>query len=216
MATTKTLTPTNQSITLAAFTEKPDNRVNVTNDDRLADAVNALNSKTSINIALISGSSRAEILSNIDALVSGAGQAFFYMSTSISEIAGLERQTYFCTLSCQNANVRVISAVRGGIADVATLQRTSSGWANEWLSISSKTMKMETATVRTSSSGWIYFPQNRNVLFAVANDTLTLILSYDADNNRMRARNHIIGASASASIAQNSADTDYEVRYYYF
>lgn len=45
MATTKTLTPTNQAITLAAFTEKPDNRTNVTNDDRLADAVNTLNSK---------------------------------------------------------------------------------------------------------------------------------------------------------------------------
>ena len=44
MATTKTLTPTNQAITLAAFTEKPDNRTNVTNDDRLADAVNTLNS----------------------------------------------------------------------------------------------------------------------------------------------------------------------------
>ena len=44
MATTKTLTPTNQAITLAAFTEKPDNRTNVTNDDKLADAVNALNS----------------------------------------------------------------------------------------------------------------------------------------------------------------------------
>lgn len=50
MATTKTLTPTNQAITLAAFTEKPDNRTNVTNDDKLADAVNALNS----NIADIS------------------------------------------------------------------------------------------------------------------------------------------------------------------
>jgi len=47
MATTKTLTPTNQAITLAAFTEKPDNRTNVTNDDKLADAVNALNSKNS-------------------------------------------------------------------------------------------------------------------------------------------------------------------------
>ena len=45
MATTKTLTPTNQAITLAAFTEKPDNRTNVTNDDKLADAVNTLNSK---------------------------------------------------------------------------------------------------------------------------------------------------------------------------
>ena len=49
MATTKTLTPTNQAITLAAFTEKPDNRTNVTNDDKLADAVNALNSKMTQN-----------------------------------------------------------------------------------------------------------------------------------------------------------------------
>ena len=47
MATTKTLTPTNQAITLADFTEKPDNRTNVTNDDKLGDAVNALNSNFS-------------------------------------------------------------------------------------------------------------------------------------------------------------------------
>lgn len=44
MATTKTLTPTNQAITIAAFTEKPDNRVNATNDDKMADAINTLNS----------------------------------------------------------------------------------------------------------------------------------------------------------------------------
>lgn len=44
MATTKTLTPTNQAITISAFTEKPDNRINANNDDKLADAVNTLNS----------------------------------------------------------------------------------------------------------------------------------------------------------------------------
>jgi hypothetical protein len=54
MATTKTLTPTNQAITLAAFTEKPDNRTNVTNDDKLADAVNALNSKLTLENANVS------------------------------------------------------------------------------------------------------------------------------------------------------------------
>lgn len=53
MATTKTLTPTNQAITLAAFTEKPDNRTNVTNDDRLADAVNTLNSKSTNSITKV-------------------------------------------------------------------------------------------------------------------------------------------------------------------
>lgn len=50
MATTKTLTPTNQAITLADFTEKPDNRTNVTNDEKLADAINTLNSNTALTI----------------------------------------------------------------------------------------------------------------------------------------------------------------------
>lgn len=49
MATTKTLTPTNQAITIAAFTEKPDNRVNATNDDKMADAINTLNSNMTYN-----------------------------------------------------------------------------------------------------------------------------------------------------------------------
>lgn len=62
MATTKTLTPTNQEITLAAFTEKPDNRTNVTNDDKLADAVNALNEDiTPIELTGITAGTRTTI-----------------------------------------------------------------------------------------------------------------------------------------------------------
>lgn len=46
MATTKTLTPTNQTITIAAFQgEKPDHRHVADAESKLADAINALNSQ---------------------------------------------------------------------------------------------------------------------------------------------------------------------------
>ena len=45
-ATTKTLTPTNQVISIPAFTDKPDNRLQADSTGKLADAVNALNSNT--------------------------------------------------------------------------------------------------------------------------------------------------------------------------
>lgn len=67
MATTKTLTPTNQAITLAAFTEKPDNRTNVTNDDKLADAVNALNSNLNKSSNVLSVSDISANASSITA-----------------------------------------------------------------------------------------------------------------------------------------------------
>ena len=41
-ATTKTLTPTNQTISIPAFTDKPDNRLQADSTGKLADAVNAL------------------------------------------------------------------------------------------------------------------------------------------------------------------------------
>ena len=45
MATSKTLTPTNVVIQIPDFTEKPDQRVNSNCIDKIADAVNTLNSK---------------------------------------------------------------------------------------------------------------------------------------------------------------------------
>lgn len=44
-ATTKTLTPTNQVISIPAFTDKPDYRLPIDSTEKLADAVNALDSK---------------------------------------------------------------------------------------------------------------------------------------------------------------------------
>ena len=49
-ATTKTLTPTNQTISIPAFTDKPDNRLQTDSTSKLADAVNALNSNKSNKI----------------------------------------------------------------------------------------------------------------------------------------------------------------------
>ena len=52
MATTKTLTPTNQTITMAAFQgEKPDQRQIADAEGKLADAINALNSQLFTNKA---------------------------------------------------------------------------------------------------------------------------------------------------------------------
>ena len=42
MATSKTLTPTNVTIQIPAFTDKPDQRVNSNCIDKEADAINAL------------------------------------------------------------------------------------------------------------------------------------------------------------------------------
>ena len=66
MATTKTLTPTNQAITIAAFTEKPDNRVNATNDDKLADAVNALNSNSMMKHGIVNSIASDTAILNYD------------------------------------------------------------------------------------------------------------------------------------------------------
>ena len=44
MATSKTLTPTNVTIQIPAFTDQPDQRVNSNCIDKEADAINALNS----------------------------------------------------------------------------------------------------------------------------------------------------------------------------
>ena len=44
MATSKTLTPTNVTIQIPAFTDAPDQRVNSNCIDKEADAINALNS----------------------------------------------------------------------------------------------------------------------------------------------------------------------------
>lgn len=90
MATTKTLTPTNETITIDAFQgEKPDHRHVADAEGKLADAVNALNSKiTPIYKKTITGTTSAtgaiDSQINVDnnyivsaAFVRGSGTAGF-------------------------------------------------------------------------------------------------------------------------------------------
>ena len=67
-ATTKTLTPTNQTISIPAFTDKPDNRLQTDSTSKLADAVNALNSNKANKgvIRLASNSSVSITVDNYD------------------------------------------------------------------------------------------------------------------------------------------------------
>ena len=66
MATTKTLTPTNQVITIPDFTDKPDNRLQADSAGKLADAVNQLNNNMSIleNATLLESSDDLDSLRN--------------------------------------------------------------------------------------------------------------------------------------------------------
>ena len=62
MATSKTLKPTNVSISIPAFTDKPDQRLNTNCIDKEADAINALSDRTANVICL--GSFEASSLGN--------------------------------------------------------------------------------------------------------------------------------------------------------
>lgn len=66
-ATTKTLTPTNQTISIPAFTDKPDNRLQTDSTSKLADAVNALNSKMAnhLEIKYISATDTSSVKNGI-------------------------------------------------------------------------------------------------------------------------------------------------------
>ena len=55
MATSKTLTPTNVTIQIPAFTDKPDQRVNSNCIDKEADAINALSDQIAISGAGLTG-----------------------------------------------------------------------------------------------------------------------------------------------------------------
>lgn len=100
MATTKTLTPTNQAITLAAFTEKPDNRTNVTNDDKLADAVNTLNS----NINKLFTNTSARYVKHF---------MFQNASSIVIDLQHEQSNAYFSMIEVANANQGVLSQLEG-------------------------------------------------------------------------------------------------------
>lgn len=112
MATTKTLTPTNQAITLADFTEKPDNRTNVTNDDKLADAVNALNSNTAYNTQ--SFSNLADFKTFLDNMTVGKTSSLLLSGDASNAISG---STYMCSCNVYKIdnNFADIAWIRGDV-----------------------------------------------------------------------------------------------------
>ena len=66
MATTKTLAPTNQTITIAAFQgEKPDQRQIADAEGKLADAINALYTSSSVNCEQYCSSSETEVTTRL-------------------------------------------------------------------------------------------------------------------------------------------------------
>lgn len=68
MATSKTLTPTNVTIQIPAFTDKPDQRVNTNCIDKEADAINALSDQIAYYYPL-SGSFDTDLLPKASNLV---------------------------------------------------------------------------------------------------------------------------------------------------
>ena len=128
MATTKTLTPTNQNITLSAFTEKPDNRINVANDEKLADAVNALNS----NINKLYTNTSARYIKH-----------FMFQNVPSITIDLQHEQTndYFSMIEVVNANQNIFANIEG-------TNRRNYGTANATINISGST-----ATITLESGG---------------------------------------------------------------
>ena len=81
MATSKTLTPTNVTIQIPAFTDKPDQRVNSNCIDKEADAINALST-------MLANIGNASILvdnvrKNVTSSYASIGQSFTLTKTSI-------------------------------------------------------------------------------------------------------------------------------------
>ena len=107
MATQKTLAPTNQTITIAAFQgEKPDQRQVADAEGKLADAVNALNSQKTNRIA--------------------AGFAASNTGTTVFNISGGAR---FLVAVIDSTSTRcglyIVQATAGGVVSVVDIKSAS-------------------------------------------------------------------------------------------
>ena len=78
MATSKTLTPTNVTIQIPDFTERPDQRVNSNCIDKEADAINALNSNfTSLSDQIAMQNVSSNVQKNATYIASNSGITAF-------------------------------------------------------------------------------------------------------------------------------------------
>ena len=115
-ATTKTLTPTNQTISIPAFTDKPDNRLQTDSTSKLADAVNALNSKIEnyVKIKTVTRTTDATGLCNID-LGGGSSTSNKYAVVDVVDDDDTKSYIYMPFKYTGVWHVRVISSTSGNV-----------------------------------------------------------------------------------------------------
>lgn len=151
MATTKTLTPTNQTITIDAFQgEKPDHRHVADAETKLADAVNALNSQITIKVGtnLTSVDAVNSALNTLNDSLSDMNvrNVSFTCSTGIeSPFTNASYGGVFVRHSSTRARVIVM---RSGYHEILTGWLGNNGWTWESLDIAGREV-VETPTQPT-------------------------------------------------------------------
>ena len=104
-ATQKTLTPTNEVISIPAFTDKPDYRLPIDSTGKLADAINELDSKITpqyVNTSTLTGL-KTELIAINGALQNNTDTAIFFALASNEDVFGAY-VIYTGTLHRQDAN----------------------------------------------------------------------------------------------------------------
>lgn len=140
MATSKTLTPTNVTISIPEFTDQPDQRVNSNGIDKLADAVNALNTHVE-NLS-------ATTISNLsDVPVNSQGRLTF--NAGVSPTGSQLAANYQCYGSSTRRTITITDV--GGSSDYVSYYNGSS-WTT-WKRLSS--IVSDTASGTTDGYGFI-------------------------------------------------------------
>ena len=120
MATNKTLTPTNVVIQIPDFTDRPDQRVTNNCIDKMADAVNALNSKIENNLQTI--------------VMTSLGNRTFRVNNPS------DNNRPFGILICSFSDVFLVSAVNG-TGDLG-VQRLTTGSQQSSVFVNGRNMKL--------------------------------------------------------------------------
>lgn len=88
MATSKTLTPTNVTISIPAFTDQPDQRVNSNCIDKEADAINTLNTSKANTVKLFNADTIAQVYAKLSALPAETSVSIAIEGTAMSSLTG--------------------------------------------------------------------------------------------------------------------------------
>lgn len=119
MATSKTLTPTNVTISIPEFTDQPDQRVNSNCIDKLSDAVNALNSKFTTQGEDILGNGHIKIYKSGNVVT-----IFFWWATK-AEVTGATLAAKYRPQT--TAYYPIVALLNGSTYAIDVLQITNNG-----------------------------------------------------------------------------------------